>query len=355
MSRTAKTYGAAQVLRGIDLDIEDGQFVVLVGPSGCGKSTLLRMIAGLEEISSGHIAIYERVVNDLPSKERDIAMVFQNYALYLHMTVRDNMDFSLKLRNVRAAEINQRVEQVAQNLGLSSLLSRYPRQLSGGQRQRVAMGRSVVRQPQVFLFDEPLSNLDAKLRVQMRSEIKQLHQRLHTTTVYVTHDQVEAMTMGDLVVVRDGVIEQAGDPLSLYDFPANQFVAGFLGSPAMNFLSGILQNDGGEIRFGDGAVVLLSRRYPQRDGGPVMFGIRPEHLMPADTGIEAQVTVVEPTGSETIVMLSAKELSDAPFCMVLHERRNLRPGERVFLMPKPHCKHLFETGSGLRVLPEKIN
>ncbi|WP_025246762.1 ABC transporter ATP-binding protein [Candidatus Sodalis pierantonius] len=295
-----KTYGAAQVLRGIDLDIEDGQFAVLVGPSGCSKSTLLRMIAGLEEISSGHIAINEQVVNDLPPKERDIAMVFQNYALYPHMTVRDNMAFSLKLRNVRAAEINQRVEQVAQSLGLSSLLSRYPRQLSGGQRQRVAMG--------------------------------------------------------DLVVVmRDGVIEQAGDPLSLYDFPANQFVAGFLGSPAMNFLSGILQNDGGEIRFGDGAVVPLSRRYPQRDGGPVMFGIRPEHLMPADTGIEAQVTVVEPTGSETIVMLSAKELSDTPFCMVLRERRNLRPGEPVFLMPKPHCEHLFETGSGLRVLPEKIN
>ncbi|KAB8308025.1 sn-glycerol-3-phosphate ABC transporter ATP-binding protein UgpC [Erwinia endophytica] len=345
-----KQYGHAQVLRGINLDIKDGQFVVLVGPSGCGKSTLLRMIAGLEEVSSGHIAINERIVNDLPPKERDIAMVFQNYALYPHMTVRDNMAFSLKLRHFPPAEINARVEQVAASLGLTPLLSRYPRQLSGGQRQRVAMGRSVVRQPQVFLFDEPLSNLDAKLRVQMRSEIKQLHQRLHTTTVYVTHDQVEAMTMGDLVVVmRDGVIEQAGDPLSLYDCPANQFVASFLGSPAMNFLPGILQNEGSEIRFADGSSCALHDSRPTRNGGPVVFGIRPEHLHLAASGIPANVLVVEPTGSEMIVMLETTANAGNPLCMVLRQRHHLKPGERIFVQPQTGCEHLFESGSGTRI------
>jgi multiple sugar transport system ATP-binding protein len=224
-----KAYGATPVIHGVSVDIADGEFVTLVGPSGCGKSTLLRMIAGLENISGGHIQIAGRVVNDFPPKERDIAMVFQNYALYPHMTVSDNMGFSLKLAKAPKEEAQKRISRAAEILGLTKLLDRYPRQLSGGQRQRVAMGRAIVRNPQVFLFDEPLSNLDAKLRVQMRTEIKELHQRLKTTTVYVTHDQVEAMTMADkIVVMHDGVVEQIGAPLELYDSPANQFVAGFI-------------------------------------------------------------------------------------------------------------------------------
>src|SRR2546429_3761218 len=232
-----KNFGSTQVIRGVDIDIADGEFCVLVGPSGCGKSTLLRMIAGLEEITDGESSIGGRVVNRVAPKERDIAMVFQNYALYPHMTVRDNMSFALMLAKQRKAEIDTRVQRAAEILGLTQLLDRYPRQLSGGQRQRVAMGRAIVRNPQVFLFDEPLSNLDAKLRVQMRTEIKELHQRLKTTSVYVTHDQIEAMTMADkIVVMRDGVVEQIGDPLSLYDRPNNTFVAGFIGSPAMNMV-----------------------------------------------------------------------------------------------------------------------
>ena len=234
-----KSFGNFEVLHGVTIPIEDGQFVVLVGPSGCGKSTLLRMLAGLENITSGTISIGDRVVNNIQPKERDIAMVFQNYALYPHMTVGDNMGFSLKLRNAGSDEINKRVKRAAEILALTPLLERYPRQLSGGQRQRVAMGRAIVRDPQVFLFDEPLSNLDAKLRVAMRTEIKELHQRLKTTTVYVTHDQIEAMTMADkIVVMHDGIVEQMGTPLELYDKPENQFVAGFIGSPAMNFLKG---------------------------------------------------------------------------------------------------------------------
>src|SRR5690242_8753113 len=240
-----KFYGSTQVLHGVSVNIPDGEFVVLVGPSGCGKSTLLRMIAGLEEISRGEIAIGGRVVNNVPPKDRDIAMVFQNYALYPHMTVKENMAFSLKLARAPKNVIEERVGKAAQILGLTQLLDRYPRQLSGGQRQRVAMGRAIVRDPQVFLFDEPLSNLDAKLRVQMRTEIKELHQRLRTTSVYVTHDQIEAMTMADRIVVMQlGHVEQVGAPLELYDRPANLFVAGFIGSPAMNFLNGHLKSNG---------------------------------------------------------------------------------------------------------------
>src|ERR1700737_3449266 len=240
-----KAFGAVHVIHGVDIAIDDGQFVVLVGPSGCGKSTLLRMIAGLENITSGEIRIGERVVNHVPPKERDIAMVFQNYALYPHMTVAANMGFSLKLRGAPRSEIETRVRRAAEILGLSPLLERYPRQLSGGQRQRVAMGRAIVRDPQVFLFDEPLSNLDAKLRVAMRTEIKELHLRLKTTTVYVTHDQIEAMTMADkIVVMHEGIVEQIGTPLELYDRPDNQFVAGFIGSPAMNFLKGRVKSNG---------------------------------------------------------------------------------------------------------------
>src|SRR5215470_6337065 len=240
-----KSFGSSEVLHGVSVEIDDGEFVVLVGPSGCGKSTLLRMIAGLENITAGEISIGERVVNNVPPKERDIAMVFQNYALYPHMTVAANMSFSLKLRGAPKAEIESRVARAADILGLGHLLDRYPRQLSGGQRQRVAMGRAIVRDPQVFLFDEPLSNLDAKLRVQMRTEIKELHQRLETTTVYVTHDQIEAMTMADrIVVMHDGLVEQIGTPLELYDRPDNQFVAGFIGSPATNFLKGRIKANG---------------------------------------------------------------------------------------------------------------
>src|SRR6266508_3429406 len=245
-----KTFGTTKVIHGISFDIHDGEFMVLVGPSGCGKSTLLRMLAGLEEISGGTIAIDARVVNDVESKDRDIAMVFQSYALYPHMTVADNMAFSLKLRKADAKVITERVSKAAKILNLDPYLHRYPRELSGGQRQRVAMGRAIVRDPKVFLFDEPLSNLDAKLRVAMRAEIKALHQRLKTTTVYVTHDQVEAMTMADrIVVMHDGIVEQIGTPLELYDHPRNLFVAQFIGSPAMNVINGVLGTDGGRMVF----------------------------------------------------------------------------------------------------------
>ena len=251
-----KHFGETKVIKGVDVAIADGEFCVLVGPSGCGKSTLLRMVAGLEEISSGTIEIGGKVVNDVPPKERDIAMVFQNYALYPHMKVYDNMAFSLKLAKAERAEIDRRVQEAARILGLSQLLDRYPRQLSGGQRQRVAMGRAIVRDPQVFLFDEPLSNLDAKLRVQMRTEIKELHQRLRTTSVYVTHDQIEAMTMADkIVVMHDGIVEQMGSPLELYDRPANTFVAGFIGSPAMNMLKGAVSAGGASIDLEGGGSV----------------------------------------------------------------------------------------------------
>src|SRR5215470_2950848 len=255
-----KAFGATHIIHGVDIAIDDGAFVVLVGPSGCGKSTLLRMIAGLENITGGEIRIGDRVVNNVPPKERDVAMVFQNYALYPHMTVAANMAFSMKLRGAPKSEIDERVNRAAAILGLTQLLERFPRQLSGGQRQRVAMGRAIVRDPQVFLFDEPLSNLDAKLRVQMRTEIKELHQRLKTTTIYVTHDQIEAMTMADkIVVMKDGVVEQIGDPLSLYDQPNNTFVAGFIGSPAMNMIPGTarVNGRGGLVDFGSSVTLPL--------------------------------------------------------------------------------------------------
>src|SRR6186997_3215188 len=263
-----KAFGSTHVIHGVNISINDGEFVVLVGPSGCGKSTLLRMIAGLENITSGEIRIGERIVNKMPPKERDIAMVFQNYALYPHMTVAANMGFSLKLRGAPKTEIDSRVNRAADILGLKPLLERFPRQLSGGQRQRVAMGRAIVRDPQVFLFDEPLSNLDAKLRVAMRTEIKELHQRLKTTTVYVTHDQIEAMTMADkIVVMHDGIVEQIGTPLELYDRPDNQFVAGFIGSPAMNFLPGkVKQNGSAGFEGPDGVKLPLTKPPSNSDG-----------------------------------------------------------------------------------------
>src|ERR1043165_2808874 len=298
--RRAQVVRGFEVLHGVTVPIEDGAFVVLVGPSGCGKSTLLRMLAGLENITSGTISIGDRVVNNVQPKERDIAMVFQNYALYPHMTGADNMAFSLKLRGAKADEIKKGVARAAEILALTPLLERYPRQLSGGQRQRVAMGRAIVRDPQVFLFDEPLSNLDAKLRVAMRTEIKELHQRLKTTTVYVTHDQIEAMTMADkIVVMHDGIVEQIGTPLELYDKPDNQFVAGVIGSPGMNFLRGKGAPTGAARVAGpDGARAPLAAVPANSEGRPAVYGIRPEPFAIADDGAEAEILVVEPTRSE---------------------------------------------------------
>jgi multiple sugar transport system ATP-binding protein len=332
------------VLHGVSVDIEDGEFVILVGPSGCGKSTLLRMVAGLENITGGEIRIGPRVVNNVPPKERDIAMVFQNYALYPHMTVADNMAFSLMLKKVPKAEISTKVNRAAEILGLTKLLERYPRQLSGGQRQRVAMGRAIVRDPQVFLFDEPLSNLDAKLRVSMRGEIKALHQSLKTTTVYVTHDQIEAMTMADkIVVMHDGIVEQIGAPLELYDRPANLFVAGFIGSPAMNVLEGRIESSG----FAMGDLLLPVHGAPAASVGQlVYYGIRPEHFRLSGEGIPVEVVVVEPTGSETQVVAKA---GGRDITCVFRERINARPGEVIHIAPDPAVVHLFDRESGRRI------
>jgi multiple sugar transport system ATP-binding protein len=340
-----KKFGSVDVIHGVDLDIADGEFVVLVGPSGCGKSTLLRMIAGLETISDGTIQIGERVVNHLPPAQRDIAMVFQNYALYPHMTVADNMAFALKLRKTDAATVNDRVQKAADILGLKPYLGRYPRQLSGGQRQRVAMGRAIVRDPQVFLFDEPLSNLDAKLRVQMRTEIKELHQRLKTTTIFVTHDQIEAMTMADrIVVMHDGIIEQIGTPLELYDSPRNLFVAGFIGSPAMNFLKGAAKSDG-SIEIG-GTRLPFTGKHAVADGQPVVYGIRPEHLELANDGFPAKIAVIEPTGSETMVVV---RMGETEMVALFRERHQFAPGQTVHLRPRVEQVHLFDSESGQRV------
>ena len=339
-----KAFGSTQILHGVSVDVDDGEFVILVGPSGCGKSTLLRMIAGLENVSRGEIAIGGRVVNDVPPRERDIAMVFQNYALYPHMTVRENMAFSLTLAKAPKAVLEQKVGRAAEILGLASLLDRYPRQLSGGQRQRVAMGRAIVRDPQVFLFDEPLSNLDAKLRVQMRGEIKDLHQRLKTTTVYVTHDQIEAMTMADkIVVMQGGHVEQIGAPLDLYDRPANLFVAGFIGSPAMNFLKGRIASGG--FRIGDVALPLPSTRGAP-EGTAVVYGIRPEHWRLDSAGIGAVVKLVEPTGSETQVVA---EFAGERVVCAFRERVTSRPGELLYMTPDRDCVHLFDGATGRRL------
>jgi len=340
--KVRKSFGPVSVIKGVDVDIEDGEFVILVGPSGCGKSTLLRMIAGLEDITEGEIRIGPRVVNDIPPKDRDIAMVFQSYALYPHMTVAENMAFSLRLKGVPKTEQMKRVQDAAASLGLTPLLDRYPRQLSGGQRQRVAMGRAIVRDPQVFLFDEPLSNLDAKLRVAMRAEIKELHQRLKTTTVYVTHDQIEAMTMADkIVVMHDGIVEQVGAPLDLYDRPANRFVAGFIGSPAMNFIDGRLEDVG--LVLSSGAVLSLDTRPQARPGTKLTYGIRPEHLQIAPAGtpdsLPAIVAVIEPTGSDTTVIARAES---GNLTVLLRERCALRPGEAVALKPVAGQAHLFD-------------
>src|SRR5512132_4267877 len=345
-----KAFGATEVIHGVDVLIGDGEFVVLVGPSGCGKSTLLRMIAGLENITAGEIHIGERVVNRVPPKERDIAMVFQNYALYPHMTVRDNMAFALMLAKLPKPDIEQRLARAAEILGLVPFLDRYPRQLSGGQRQRVAMGRAIVRDPQVFLFDEPLSNLDAKLRVQMRTEIKELHQRLQTTSIYVTHDQIEAMTMADkIVVMRDGVVEQVGDPLTLYDQPVNTFVAGFIGSPAMNMIPGTARRENGtqHVSFADGVALPIPYHARPADGQRVLYGIRPEHCMVADDeGLPADVVVVEPTGADTQLFcrFNGQEITS-----LVRDRVSCRAGDRIGLVPDIARAHLFDAASGARL------
>ncbi len=345
ISNVAKAFGTVKVLHEVSVDIADGQFVVLVGPSGCGKSTLLRMVAGLETVSGGTIAIGDRIVNNLPPAKRDIAMVFQNYALYPHKTVEQNMAFALKLRKTDPAVVAERVKRAADILDLNPYLKRYPRQLSGGQRQRVAMGRAIVRNPQVFLFDEPLSNLDAKLRVQMRTEIKELHQRLKTTTIYVTHDQIEAMTMADkIVVMRDGRIEQVGAPLELFDRPANLFVAGFIGSPSMNLLKGVRKGDSVEIA---GTAFPIPAGNAAQNGQAVVYGVRPEHLEIHADGVPAKISVVEPTGSETLVFVRFGDGGE--MVALFRERHDFKPGDTLNLKPRLDQVHLFDAETGNRL------
>ena len=343
-----KSFGSVEVLHGVSIDIADGEFVVLVGPSGCGKSTLLRMIAGLEEISAGELIIKDRVVNAVPPKERDVSMVFQNYALYPHMSVAQNMGFSLRLRKEPAKVIDERVREAAEILGLTDYLARFPRQLSGGQRQRVAMGRAIVRDPQVFLFDEPLSNLDAKLRVQMRTEIRQLHQRLTTTTIYVTHDQIEAMTMADrIVVMNGGNIEQIGSPLDLYDRPENLFVAGFIGSPGMNMLTGkVARNDPSVFESDGGSRLPMPEGAGVKPGQSLIYGMRPEHMIFDPEGVQYKTEVVEPTGAEFHVLMS---LGDDQITGSFRERITVRPGEAIGIRPDLPRVHLFDAESGARL------
>ncbi len=343
LRNVGKNYGSVAVLNDISLDMGDGEFVVLVGPSGCGKSTLLRMIAGLEDISAGEITIGGKVVNDMPAKERDIAMVFQSYALYPHMKVAENMSFALKLAGAPKAEIRKRVEEAAGILGLEKLLDRLPRELSGGQRQRVAMGRAIVRDPRAFLFDEPLSNLDAKLRVKMRSEIKKLHQRLGKTTVYVTHDQTEAMTMADkIVVLNGGKVEQVGAPLTLYNDPANLFVAGFIGSPEINLIPATVGQ--GAAMTGNGVALPLTN--PLRPGTEIVYGIRPQHITLATDGVPGRISLVEPTGEdqELVVDMGGEDIS-----VVVHGGRLLSAGQDVKLSIDIDKVLLFDRATGERI------
>lgn len=359
LRKVFKRYDNVEAVRGIDLDIADHEFVVLVGPSGCGKSTTLRMIAGLEDISDGEIAIDGDVVNDVPPKDRDIAMVFQNYALYPHMTVAENMSFGLRLKRFPKAEIKERVEEAARILDIAELLERKPKALSGGQRQRVAMGRAIVRHPKVFLFDEPLSNLDAKLRVQMRTEIKKVHQKVRTTTVYVTHDQVEAMTLADRVVVMNkGLIEQVGSPNELYHNPKTRFVAGFIGSPAMNFLPAQLEEVAGRLnlRLSDQIILPLpdarvARYKTLRAGEPLVVGLRPEHIVdaraqlePGVVAMDARPDVTEPMGMETFVYF---KVGDADVCGRVNPNANARVGEPMRLAVDLNNMHLINAANGL--------
>ncbi|HZH07261.1 MAG TPA: sn-glycerol-3-phosphate ABC transporter ATP-binding protein UgpC [Lautropia sp.] len=358
LHKLVKNYEETPAVRGIDLDIADKEFVVLVGPSGCGKSTTLRMIAGLEEVTAGDITIGGEVVNDVPPKDRNIAMVFQNYALYPHMTVYQNMSFALRLKKVAKDEIGRRVENAARILGISELLQRKPKQLSGGQRQRVAMGRAIVRDPKVFLFDEPLSNLDAKLRVQMRTEIKKVHQKVQTTTVYVTHDQVEAMTLADRVVVMNGgLIEQVGAPNHLYHYPATKFVASFIGSPAMNLVPCALEEAAGalRVRIGDGIAFPVpqdrTQRYRPHIGKPrLMFGMRPEHIVeqrphlePNQHVFEVELEVTEPMGMETMVFFL---LAGTEVCGRVNPNAGAQAGRRMKLVADLGNMHLIDDASG---------
>ncbi|EDZ98478.1 ABC transporter related [Burkholderia sp. H160] len=355
LSGIFKRYGDTQVVHGIDLHIDDGEFVVLVGPSGCGKSTLMRMVAGLEEISGGDLMIGGTRANTLAPQQRNISMVFQSYALYPHLSVYDNIAFGPRIRKESSEKFKPRIDAAAKMLNLSGYLDRLPRALSGGQRQRVAMGRAVVREPSLFLFDEPLSNLDAKLRVQMRTEIKALHQRLKNTVIYVTHDQIEAMTMADRIVVMNaGRIEQIGRPLELYDRPANLFVASFLGSPSMNFVEGVIvnrtQGQGLALKLADGSeVVLESAPASAVPGAKVTLGVRPEHIeistqMP-DAALD--VEVIEPTGAETHLY---GKIGGSAWCVTTRERSKIEPGQQVALrLPAEHI-HLFDTESGRRLV-----
>ena len=347
----SKSYGPVRILQDINIDIADEEFVILVGPSGCGKSTLLRMIAGLSDVTEGELRIGGRVVNNVKPRDRDIAMVFQSYALYPHMSIFENMAFSLRLRKRSYSEIDAEVGKAAGILNLKEYLSRSPRQLSGGQRQRVAMGRALVRHPNVFLFDEPLSNLDAKLRVQMRTEIKALHQQFRTTTVYVTHDQIEAMTMADRIVVMNaGRIEQIGTPLELYDRPDNLFVAGFLGSPSMNFIPGIFhrENDRGYIRSEDGSVLLPVADVDAQPGQRVVYGVRPEAFSLAGSldGLPAEVNVVEPTGPGIEVFAN---LAGKPICASFGTRHSFAHKEQIRLAIDVAKTHVFDEASGQRI------
>ncbi|ALL67782.1 N-Acetyl-D-glucosamine ABC transport system ATP-binding protein [Paraburkholderia caribensis MBA4] len=350
LSGIYKRYGDTQVVHGIDLHIDDGEFVVLVGPSGCGKSTLMRMVAGLEEISGGELTIGGTRANGLPPQQRNISMVFQSYALYPHLSVYDNIAFGPRIRKEASTSFKPRIEAAAKMLNLSGYLDRLPRALSGGQRQRVAMGRAVVREPSLFLFDEPLSNLDAKLRVQMRTEIKALHQRLKNTVIYVTHDQIEAMTMADRIVVMNaGRIEQIGRPLELYDRPANLFVASFLGSPSMNFAAGevVSASNGLALQLADGVQIPLpGTSQAAKPGAKVTLGVRPEHIEASNEGIPMDVEVVEPTGAETHLY---GKIGGAAWCVTMRQRASIGPGQRVTVrFPEQHT-HLFDTESGNRL------
>jgi sn-glycerol 3-phosphate transport system ATP-binding protein len=346
-----KSFGATEVIKGVSTTIADGEMRVVLGPSGCGKSTVLRMIAGLERVTAGTIRIGPRVVNELEPKDRDIAMVFQNYALYPHMSVYDNMAYGLRNRGTPKPEIERRVRDAARILGLDELLERKPRQLSGGQRQRVAMGRAIVREPAAFLFDEPLSNLDAKLRVQMRIEIKQLQQRLGTTGIYVTHDQVEAMTLGDrLMVMNAGQVEQIGTPIEVYERPASVFVAGFIGSPGMNLLDATITEDGQAVLV-DGSRLELPRPRPDEAHRPVILGLRPEHLMPQRdqaSGLPLEVTLVEMLGADTVVH-GEVPASGAALTLRLHGTSRVAEDDRLQLSIEPRYLHLFDPPTGRRL------
>ena len=347
ISNVTKKFDSTEVIHGINLKINDGEFVVLVGPSGCGKTTLLRMIAGLESITEGNISINDKVINKIKPKERDCAMVFQNYALYPHMKVAANMGFSLKIKKASKEEINKKVKDVAKILEIEDYLERYPRQLSGGQRQRVAMGRAIVRNPKVFLFDEPLSNLDAKLRVQMRTQIKLLHARLKTTLVYVTHDQVEAMTMADkIVVMNEGLVEQTGAPLELYDKPVNIFVAGFIGSPSMNLLNASINSN--SINLGSAGSIPITRKTTSENNLDITLGIRPSHMDISKNGegLKFQIDVIEPTGADSLVY---GKINDTECCVQTSERLNLKSGEIIHILPNEDNLHFFDNQSNERI------